>query len=115
MARNFLEHLFYTTVPVVASEWLVKEKKWVETAEEQAETTGKQIETEKSDMKTIRTKEKQLQLIGNEEKPIHCVFRYSLRIQSECGKIRTRNNSVFGHFSRSDTQVKKNKIELNIK
>ena len=24
------------------------------------------------------------------------------RIQSECGKIRTRNNSVFGHFSRSD-------------
>ena len=24
-----------------------------------------------------------------------------LRIQSECGKIRTRNNSVFGHFSRS--------------
>ena len=27
----------------------------------------------------------------------------SLRIQSECGKIRTRNNSVFGHFSRSDS------------
>ena len=25
----------------------------------------------------------------------------SLRIQSECGKIRTRNNSVFGHFSHS--------------
>ena len=25
----------------------------------------------------------------------------SLRIQSECGKIRTRNDSVFGHFSRS--------------
>ena len=25
----------------------------------------------------------------------------SLRIQSECKKIRTRNNSVFGHFSRS--------------
>ena len=24
------------------------------------------------------------------------------RIQSECGKIRTRNNSVFGHFSRRD-------------
>ena len=24
-----------------------------------------------------------------------------LRIQSECGKIRTRKNSVFGHFSRS--------------
>ena len=25
----------------------------------------------------------------------------SLCIQSECGKIRTRNNSVFEHFSRS--------------
>ena len=25
-------------------------------------------------------------------------FRVSLRIQSECGKIRTRKNSVFGHF-----------------
>ena len=24
----------------------------------------------------------------------------SLRIQSECGKIRIRKNSVFGHFSR---------------
>ena len=29
----------------------------------------------------------------------HCV---SLRIQSECEKIRTRNYSVFGHFSRSE-------------
>ena len=27
--------------------------------------------------------------------------RVSLGIQSECGKIRTRNNSVFGHFSLS--------------
>ena len=26
----------------------------------------------------------------------------SLRIQSECGKIRARNNSVFGHFSCGD-------------
>ena len=26
----------------------------------------------------------------------------SLHIQSECGKIRTRKNSVFGHFSRSE-------------
>ena len=25
------------------------------------------------------------------------------RIQSECGKIRTRNNPVFGHFSRRAT------------
>ena len=28
-------------------------------------------------------------------------YEESLRIQSECGKIRTRKNSVFGHFSRS--------------
>ena len=28
-------------------------------------------------------------------------YSVSLRIQSECGKIRTRKNSVFGHFSRS--------------
>ena len=26
----------------------------------------------------------------------------SIRIQSQCGKIRTRKNSVFGHFSDSD-------------
>ena len=29
----------------------------------------------------------------------------SLRIQSECGKIRTRKNSVFGHFSRSVSET----------
>ena len=28
-------------------------------------------------------------------------YGVSLRIQSECDKIRTRKNSVFGHFSRS--------------
>ena len=28
-------------------------------------------------------------------------YRVSLRIHSECRKIRTRKNSVFGHFSRS--------------
>ena len=28
-------------------------------------------------------------------------YEVSLRIQSECGKIRTKNNSVFEHFSRS--------------
>ena len=28
-------------------------------------------------------------------------FGLSLRIQSECGKIRSRKNSLFGHFSRS--------------
>ena len=30
-------------------------------------------------------------------------YEVSLRIQPECGKIRTRENSVFGHISRSDT------------
>ena len=29
------------------------------------------------------------------------IYRVNLRIQSEYKKIRTRNNSVFGHFSRS--------------
>ena len=29
-------------------------------------------------------------------------YEVSLRIQSECGKIRTRKNSVFGHISWSD-------------
>ena len=28
-------------------------------------------------------------------------YGVNLRIQSECRKIRTRNNSLFGHFSRS--------------
>ena len=44
-------------------------------------------------------------------------FRYSisLRIQSEYRKIRTRNNSVFGHFSRSGflvifLQIQSNKV-----
>ena len=32
--------------------------------------------------------------------------RVSLRIQSECGKIRTRKNSVFGHFSGSVTYLR---------
>ena len=31
----------------------------------------------------------------------------SLHIQSKCGKVRTRKNSVFVHFSRSDIQVTK--------
>ena len=29
------------------------------------------------------------------------IYKVNLRIQSEYRKIRTRNNSVFGHFSRS--------------
>ena len=32
-------------------------------------------------------------------------YEISLRIQSECGKIRTRKNSVFGHFSRSEITI----------
>ena len=34
-------------------------------------------------------------------------YEVSLRIQSEYGKIRTRKNSVFGHFSRSVCLSKK--------
>ena len=30
------------------------------------------------------------------------IYGVNLRIQSECRKIRTRNNSVFGPFSRSE-------------
>ena len=33
-------------------------------------------------------------------------YEVTLRIQSECGKIRTRNNSVFGHFSCSVSDKK---------
>ena len=39
----------------------------------------------------------------------------SLRIQSECGKIRTRNKSVFGHFSRSVTYVYQRNISTHIR
>ena len=35
------------------------------------------------------------------------VYSVSLRIQSECRKIRTRKNSVFGHFSRSECYFEK--------
>ena len=46
-------------------------------------------------------------------------YEVSLRIQSECGKIRTRNDSVFGHFSRSDiikgcNQFEARKMHLNV-
>ena len=37
-------------------------------------------------------------------------FTGNLRIQSECKKIRTRKNSVFGHFSRS---ASRSKLETN--
>ena len=32
-------------------------------------------------------------------------YEVSLRIQSECGKIQTRKNSVFEHFSRSVNSI----------
>ena len=32
-------------------------------------------------------------------------YEVSLRIQAECGKIRTRKDSLFGHFSRSVNSV----------
>ena len=51
-------------------------------------------------------------------KPIHCVKTFQIRsfflvrIQSECWKIRTRKNSLFGHFSRSVVD-KNSYIQLN--
>ena len=42
-------------------------------------------------------------------------YEVSLRIHSECGKIQTRNNSVFGHFSRSDTVCYKDESMLRKK
>ena len=33
-------------------------------------------------------------------------YGVSLRIQSECRKIRKKNNSIFGHFSRSVIQLR---------
>ena len=48
----------------------------------------------------------------------------SPRMQSECGKMRTRNNSVFGHFSRSvilsryhfyDSDITSKYSKLNLK
>ena len=34
------------------------------------------------------------------------IFYVNFRIQSECGKIQTRKNSVYGHFSHSVTLLK---------
>ena len=46
------------------------------------------------------------------EKCQNTVFFYfvNLRIQSEYGKIRTRKNSVFGHFSRSVKNINSVKV-----
>ena len=41
-------------------------------------------------------------------------YSVSLRIQSKCRKIPTRNNSVFGHFSRSATIGKLKLFALSI-
>ena len=48
---------------------------------------------------------------------IHCVKSVQIRsyFWSECGKIRTRNYSVFGHFSRSDTLIfSKTSFRINL-
>ena len=48
---------------------------------------------------------------------IHCVKSVQIRsyFWSECGKIRTRNYSVFGHFSRSDTLIfSKTSFRINV-
>ena len=33
------------------------------------------------------------------------IYSGNLRIESKCRKIRTRKNSLFGHFSRSETEL----------
>ena len=47
-------------------------------------------------------------------------YKVSLRIQAECGKVRTRKNSVFGHLSCSDSgqhqkRQGRNKITVKLK
>ena len=45
------------------------------------------------------------------------IYFINLRIQSECRKIRTRKNAVFGHFLRSESNEQLNiikQIEINI-
>ena len=39
----------------------------------------------------------------------------SLRIQPECGKIRTRQNSVFGHFSRNNGVISSFNVNVSKK
>ena len=41
---------------------------------------------------------------------IRTEYKEILRIQSKCGKMQTRNNSVFGHFSRSEFSGKYMKV-----
>ena len=43
---------------------------------------------------------------------IRTEYGVNLRIQSECGKMRTRKNSVFGHFSRIVSQVTVNRCSV---
>ena len=43
------------------------------------------------------------------------IYGVSLRIQSESGKIRTRENSVFGHFSLSDFPHGRKNIDVEIR
>ena len=45
----------------------------------------------------------------------HGVKSVSLRIQPECGKIRTRKNSVFGHFSRNNGVISSFNINVSKK
>ena len=42
------------------------------------------------------------------------IYSVKLRIQSEYRKMRTRNNSVFGHFSRSERLLVEYRIHWNI-
>ena len=50
---------------------------------------------------TLREKWQNTEIFWSVFSRVRIEYSISLRIQSKCGKIRTRKNSVFGHFSRS--------------
>ena len=52
-------------------------------------------------MTKIKYIQLEISIIAYELSTAWKVYAVSLRIQSECGKIRTRKNSAFEHFSRS--------------
>ena len=47
------------------------------------------------------------QIFNNKRKRFSIKFTYVLNEWVSCGKIRTRKNSVFGHFSRSKISIQK--------
>ena len=71
-----------------------------------------------------KTKNQQAKSIFETTKQRHCVKSVQIRsyfwsvfscIQSEHRKIRTRNNSVFGHFSRTEKRTGDNNFKTTIR